>query len=183
MTARKRPNPATLTVRLAGKRTAEVEELPDTIAVRCRDSEAEARVREVLGGLGTVREMASQRLLIATLTSAADRPRALAILDRLQDAGDIEFATPVLCDPASRLCQILTDEITVRFKQPAPNAERLRAQYGVTLAKRNEFVPNQYLVKVADARGLKTLEVANRLDSADDVEFAAPNFISEFSRT
>jgi hypothetical protein len=167
---------------LQGQKKTAVEELPDTIAVRCRDAACEAQVRKALRGIGTVRAVASQRLLIVTLADPANRRRALEKLGELQDTGTVEFATPVLCDPSSRQHQILTDEITVRFKKPIPSAERLKKQYGVTVARLNEFVPNQCILKVTDSRGLKTLEVANRLDASRNVEFAAPNFISEFKR-
>jgi hypothetical protein len=82
----------------------------------------------------------------------------------------------------SQLVQILTDEITVRFKSK-PSASRLQAieqQYAVSVARQNEFVPAQFIVKVRRPFGLRTLEVASELDTVEEVSFATPNFISQY---
>jgi len=166
-----------------GKRKVYMEPLDNTIAVRYRES-AEADVYEVLRSLGQVRLIESQRLLIVEFPDAAHRAAALKQLRPWLDEGVVEFVTPVLRDADSHLCQILTDEIAVRFKSALP-AKRLKAveqKYGVTIARQNEFVPNQFIVKVTQPEGLHTLEVASQLDAADEVEFATPNFISEHRR-
>jgi hypothetical protein len=158
------------------------EELPGTYAVRFREGR-EAAVRQAVGEQGDVQSIPNQNLLIVSF-SDPDRQRVgLESLHHLQDRGAVEFVTPVLLNPSSQLRQILTDEITVRFKQPGPPPERLQSEYGLTVARRNEFVPNQYVLRLERPRGLKTLEVAKALDQADDVEFAAPNYISEHRRS
>jgi hypothetical protein len=160
-----------------------VECLDDTLAVRYRP-ETKERVREELMVLGDVTPVESQRLLIVRLPDAAKRAAVMAKLKEWEQQGVIEFVTPVLRDPDSRLAQILTDEIIVRFKPDLPPEARetVERKYGVTIARQNEFVPNQYVVKVPEAKGLKTLEVASQLDSETEVEFAAPNFISQHRR-
>lgn len=187
MKAAKSPGSATASGRRAsyrqGKRKVFVEPLADTFAVRC-PAGTERTVSATLRSLGRVRAIESGRWLIVELPEAAQRAGALERLQQWVHEGRIEFVTPVLREAASQLQQILTDEITVRFKSPL-SSERLRtleAEYDVTVARRNEFVPNQLIVKVARPNGLRTLEVASQLDAADDVEFAAPNFISEFRR-
>ena len=166
-----------------GKRKVYVELLGNTVAVRCRE-DAEETVCSALRSLGRVRAVESHRLLIVELPEATQRAAALKQLEQWGEEGAVEFVTPVLRDSESQLRQILTDEITVRFKPvlPPEQLKRIEEKYGVTIARQNEFIPNQFIVKVTQPNGLHTLEVANQLDAADEVEFAAPNFISEFRR-
>ena len=95
-----------------------------------------------------------------------------------------ELVTPVLRDRESDLRQILTDEVTVRFKsiQSAEKLKEVERKYGVSVARQNEFVPSQFVLKVDQPSGLRTLDVASALDEADDVQFASPNFVSEHGR-
>jgi len=166
-----------------GARKIYVEPLQNVLALRYRE-DAEREVGRALRSLGQVEMMGPQRLAIVEFSDEAQREAASKQLQRWLEAGLVEFVTPVLRDAESDLRQILTDEIAVRFKSALP-AERLRAvehKYGVTVARQNEFVPNQFIVKVAQPAGLHTLEVASQLDAANEVEFATPNFISEHRR-
>ncbi|MFL5732856.1 MAG: hypothetical protein ACJ78Q_06610 [Chloroflexia bacterium] len=159
------------------------EPLENSIAVRYCDG-AEPTVREALGPDAKVQATEPQRLLVADFPDAASRDAALDRLLQLVDKGLVEFATPVLLDPSSQLRQIPTDEITVRFKSPLPEDQlkSFEQKYGVSVVRQNEFVPNQYIMKVARPVGLHTLDVANELNPEEDVEFATPNFISEYRR-
>lgn len=166
-----------------GTKKIYIEPLDNTIAVRFREG-VETDLDQALRALGQVQIDRSQRLAIVKFPDAARRDQASKQLQQWLDDGILEFVTPVLRDAESQLHQILTDEIAVRFKSALP-LKRLRAmeqKYGVTVARQNEFVPNQFIVKVAQPEGLRTLEVASRLDAADEVEFATPNFISEHRR-
>jgi len=58
----------------------------------------------------------------------------------------------------------------------------MRRTEGVSVARRNEFVPSQYTLRVARPSGTRTLDIAKRLEARDDVEFAAPNYISDIKR-
>ena len=101
-----------------------------------------------------------------------------------REDGRVEFFTPVLRDAETGLLRILTDEITVRFKPHVPVTRRAEIQrkLGVRTLRRNEFVPDQRVVRVARPVGLKTLTVARALDRSPDVEYAAPNYISQYRR-
>ena len=166
-----------------GEKKIYVEPLADTIAVRYRQG-VKAELAQMLHGLGRVRDIQEQRLLIVEFTDAAQSATALKQLQPWVDNGALEFVAPVLQDSESRLQQILTDEITVRFKSglPAKRLKGVEQKYGVKIARRNEFVPNQFILKVAQPEGLHALEVASRLDVAAEVEFASPNFISTHQR-
>jgi hypothetical protein len=165
------------------KRDIVVEHEPHTLAVRYSPKGKET-VMKGLSALGEVRLVEPQRLLVVRFPQAARQEAAQAQLLEWQEEGLIEFVTPVLRDQESQLAQIVTDEITVRFKPNlAPEKrEDLERKYNVTAARQNEFIPNQYVVKVAGTEGLKTLKVASQLDSEAEVEFAVPNFISQLRR-
>lgn len=166
-----------------GERKVEVESLDNVWAVRFAEP-AKASVQEALREFGEAREITTQRLFIVELVKPAQQDDLLTALTSLLDRGDIEFFKPVMCDPESRLQQILTDEISVRFKK-VPSAKDLKAvekKYGVIVERQNEFVPSQFIVKTSRSIEGDTLEVASRMDEAEEVEFATPNFISEHRR-
>ena len=97
----------------------------------------------------------------------------------------VVWASPLLRDLRSDLGEIMTDEITVRLRPGAEVDRRLQAllrRTDLVLARRNEFVPNQFVVRVDHPLGLEVLELAVSLDTRPDVEFATPNFVSEVSR-
>jgi hypothetical protein len=60
--------------------------------------------------------------------------------------------------------------------------QAVKAEHGLTIGKRNEFEPRQYIVKVPRASGTHTLDVARSLDRRKDVEFASPNFLTTLKR-
>jgi hypothetical protein len=139
----------------------------------------------LLRRLGKVRVIDPLHLAVVQLADADRRDKALAKLRPLLQRGDIDFLTPLLLDRTTQRHQVLTDEITVRFRRKV-SARRLRdleKQFGVTVAARNEFVPSQYTLRVPHPEGLVTLETAKRLDALKDTVFAAPNFISEHVRS
>ena len=169
-----------------GKTKVYLKRVDDMLAVRYNKS-AKAQVRKTLRALGEVddvREIESQRLFIAHFLEGTKEETVLEHLQPLIERGAIESVSPVLRDEESQLLQVLTDEITVRFKSTLAAKERrqMEKKYGLTMARKNEFVPNQFVVKVPQSKGLDTLKVANELDAADEVEFAAPNFVSEYRR-
>ena len=161
-----------------------VEPLANTIAVRYREG-ARDEIDKMLRPLGRVRSLDNQRLLIVESPGAQMRSAAMKRVLASVSQGNLEFATPVLRDPDSRLHQILTDEITVRFKKPAVPKSQLRSleqKFGVKVARRNEFVLNQFTVKLDRPKGLDTLRMASKWDAEDEIEFASPNFLSEHIR-
>jgi hypothetical protein len=166
-----------------GKRKVYLDPVDNILAVRYETS-SKAQIRKVLRSLGELSETQSERLLIVRLTDAMKAATAAEQLQPLLDKDKIESVFPVLCDKDSQLLQVLTDEITVRFKPTVRAKERkqIEKQYGLTVVRKNELVPSQFVFKVASAKGMETLRVANELDAAEEVEFAAPNFVSEHRR-
>lgn len=165
-----------------GKTKVYLQPVDDVLAVRYANSKEE--VREALSSLGKVREVEPQKLFVVQLPKASQKEQALEQIQPLIDRGLIESIVPVLRDEESELLQVLTDEVTVRFKRALPKKERAQVEkkFGFTIARQNEFVPNQYVVKVPASTGADALKVANDLDADDEVEFAAPNFVSELRR-
>ena len=157
--------------------------LRDQVAVRYCVGQ-EHTVRETLGTFGTLEAQPSSRIVILHRTRGVPSDKVKAALDGLQQVSAIEFATPVLRDPATDTRQVLTDEIVLRVKPGQANRTlaAVEAEHGVTIRKRNEFEPTQYIVKVPHANGTQTLDVARSLDRRDDVEFASPNFLTTAKR-
>ena len=157
--------------------------IPGQVAVRYSDGQ-EQKVCQALGTLGTLESQPSSRLVILHRSPGVSHTKVKAALTTLQEDDAIEFATPVLRDAASDTRQVLTDEIVLRLKpgQSARTLAAVKAEHGLTIGKRNEFEPRQYIVKVPRASGTHTLEVARSLDQRKDVEFASPNFLTTVKR-
>jgi len=161
-----------------------VETVPERVAVKWAPRLGR-RLRELLRESGPVRTIGSLGILLLELDEASRRPAAWKRLKKLQKEGVVAWASPLLRDLESELREILTDEVTVRLR-PGADADRrlqdLLRRTGLVLARRNEFVPNQFVLRIDHPFGLEVLEVARSLDTRAEVEFATPNFVSEVSR-
>jgi hypothetical protein len=142
------------------------------------------KVRSTLAAFGTIEPYEPAHLLILHAGTDVSPAEVLGVLEKLRNEGLVEYSTSVLHDRATGTRQILTDEITVRLKPEAQKGalDEMRRAEGVSVARRNEFVPTQYTLKVPRTSGTRTLDVANRLQERDDVEFAAPNYIVDIKR-
>ena len=165
-----------------GKNKVHLQSVDDVIAVRYAEPTKE--LRKALSVFGKVKEVEPQHLFIVQLSSSTDKEKVIEQVQSFIESGVAEAIVPVWRDEESQLLQVLTDEVTVRFKRPLPKKEReqVEKKFGFTIARQNEFVPNQFVVKVPISSGVDALEVANELDADDEVEFAAPNFVSEHRR-
>jgi hypothetical protein len=165
-----------------GKNKVYLQPVDDVIAVSYTTSREELRQR--LTAFGAVKEVGPQQLFLVHLHSSSNRQEVLDQVESFIERGVADAVVPVWRDEESQLLQVLTDEVTVRFKHPVPKKEReqVEKKFGFTIARQNEFVPNQFVVKVPASRGVDALKVANELDAADEIEFAAPNFVSEHRR-
>jgi hypothetical protein len=166
-----------------GAAPSKLKPVPRLFAVRCRPS-AEPAVMNALRRLGSVRRLDPHSLWLVELPDARREAAAVKQLRAWHRDGRIEFFTPVLRDQETGLLRILTDEITVRFKADVPATRRtgIQRKLGVETLRQNEFVPDQRIVRVPQPAGLKTLAVARALDRSPDVEYATPNYISEYQR-
>ena len=161
-----------------------VETVPGRVAVKCVPRRGR-RLRERLRESGPLRTIGSLGIFVLKLDDARRRPAAWQRLKELQGEGVVVWASPLLRDLQSDLGEILTDEITVRLRPGAEVDRRLQdllRRTDLVLARRNEFVPNQFVLRVDHPLGLEVLELAVSLDTRPDVEFATPNFVSEVSR-
>ena len=157
---------------------------PNEVAVRYRAGEAE-EVRKRLAKLGRAEDQPRSCILILHRAPAVTPGMVDTAIKELQDQGLIEFATPVQIDLASGMRMVLTDEIVLRLK-PGHATKRtlkaLAAEHGLKVESRNEFEPTQYIVKVPQTSGTRTIDIAHSLDQRADVEFATPNFLTEIKR-
>jgi hypothetical protein len=106
-------------------------------------------------------------------------------LAELQREGLVEWATPLLRDVESGLLRIVTGEIVVRLRGESATLDgvrRMAAPLGLRAAERNEFVENQFVVKMSRFLGLQVVEKAAALAKMPGVEFAAPSFLAEFAK-
>ncbi|HSE66384.1 MAG TPA: S8 family serine peptidase, partial [Gemmatimonadales bacterium] len=94
---------------------------------------------------------------------------------------------PVYIEPHTKRRLLGTREITVRFRPRTSQASqsRLLSSLGLTLVRTNEFEANQHIVEPgAGVDKDDVLDLANTLSEHEAlVEYAAPNFIAEYSKT
>ena len=158
--------------------------IPNELAVRYKAGRADS-VRARLAAFGRTEDQPLSRILILHRAPAVTRRALDAAIQTLEDEKLVEFATPVMIDSASGLRQVLTDEIVVRLKSGHAQQRTLatlKGEHGVKIGRRNEFEPTQYIVKVPQASGTRTLDVARSLDQRADIEFASPNFLTNIKR-
>jgi len=158
--------------------------IPNQVAVRYRAGQAE-KVRERLATLGSMEDHPLSRILILHRARSVTRRAVDTALKALQDDKLVDFATPVLRDSESGTRKVLTDEIVLRLKSGHAQQRTLatlKGEHGLKIGRRNEFEPAQYIVKVPQAWGTHTLDVARSLDQRADVEFASPNFLTDIKR-
>src|SRR5688500_19445893 len=89
---------------------------------------------------------------------------------------------PVYIEEESQLRVVVTREITVRFKPKTTAAQRGKVLKDLDLTVRytNEFNKQQFVVVPArDIDESETIRTSNRLSERSEVEYAAPNFVSE----
>jgi len=89
---------------------------------------------------------------------------------------------PVYIEEESQLRVVVTREVTVRFKPKTTAAQRAKVLKDLDLTVRytNEFNKQQFVVVPArDIDESETIRTANRLSERSEVEYAAPNFVSE----
>jgi len=181
---RPRPARSRSAPRAGERRPAPPRSLPGQLAVRVAPK-ATKRVQAALSALGNVEPYDPAGMLILHKASKIADAAVNSVVASLLHQGLIQYVTPVLRDPRSGLRLIPTDEITVRFRPEVPvqgTLSDMRRTEGVSVARRNEFVPSQYVLRVPRTSGKRTLDIARRLDARHDVEFAAPNYISEIKR-
>ncbi len=95
---------------------------------------------------------------------------------------NVRRTLPVYVEDESQLRVIVTREITVRFKPKTTQAQQTRVlkDLCLTIKQANEFHKNHYVViPASDIDESDTIRVANRLSERPEVEYAAPNFVSE----
>ena len=154
------------------------------IALRYRAG-AERKVRAALAAFGAIESYPAGGILILHRSAKASAARIRSTVRTLETDGLVLSATPVLRDPRSGARQILTGEITVRFKPDAPARQALasmKAAHDVRVKRRNRFEPTQYVVCVSGPSCSRTREIARSLDRRNDVAFAVPNFITDIKR-
>lgn len=167
-----------------GRRPTTPRPFPGQLAVRVAPK-ATRRVQAALQALGHVEPYEPARMLILHKGPKVADATVKSVVESLLRDGLVQDVTPVLRDPRSGVRLIPTDEITVRFRPEAPvqgTLTDMRRTEGVSVARRNEFSPSQYVLRVPQPSGKRTLDIARRLEARDDVEFAAPNYISDIKR-
>ena len=171
-----------------GNEKIKLNTLPDSFALKYKENVPSRSIERKLldqPGLAEVEErknMPLNRLVIVTLPQTRSLTDVGATLRSLEEDEDVEFVVPVYREPQSGLRLVATDEITVRFKSDVSKEaiDELNEEYGVEIAEKDPFAPNQYTLKVKDTKD--TFAIANKYHESDLTEFAEPNFFSEVKR-
>lgn len=171
-----------------GNEKIKLNTIPDSFALKYKDTANSCSIeRKLLDQPGLVeveerKNMSLNHLVIVTLPQTRNLTDVGATLRSLEEDKDVEFVVPVYRDPQSGLRLIATNEITVKFKSDISEEaiKMLNETHGVEIVEKDPFVPNQYVLKVKDAKD--TFAIANKYHQSDLTEFAEPNFFSEFKK-
>jgi subtilisin family serine protease len=126
------------------------------------------------------------------LASARVTRAASAFFEYARQSGPVVSAPPkgvsptVMREKATGRIRTFQREIVIRFKPTASQKTRksILDKYGFKIRHQNPFVKDQWTVYDEDRNhlGEALLEVANDWAGMDDVIFATPNFVSEYTR-
>jgi|GEM_PF-6432651 len=143
-----------------------------------------ADLKKAIGKRGRVEFSAAHEVAVVTCPPGGDPAEIQRSLKQLTREGTLKFWAPLLRDQETGSLQIPNDEITVRFNPKVKPAavQKLAAAHGMTIARQNEFVKHQFVLKMEKPQGAAMLDAASDLDRETAVEFAAPNFLSEFRK-
>jgi subtilisin-like proprotein convertase family protein len=169
----------------AGERKIKLQRLPGSFAVRYKAQttskamQKKLRKKTYFADAEERKELPHHRVVIITVPHtrrAADTEKSIT---KLESEDDVESVTPVFRESQSGLRLVATDEITVRFKDGVSrkDIDKFNKTNGVEVIKENRFVKNQFLLRVKAAA--ETLNIANKYQESDLIEFAEPNFITE----
>jgi subtilisin family serine protease len=117
----------------------------------------------------------------------ADAERTFFELDRA-DPAELSRRPPGarFRNPETGMVSVVYREIVVRFRPGTDQAtvDRLCQRHGLAVKRVNTWTPDQMVLSDPDYRraGLDLFEICNRLGEADEVDFATPNFVSEYGR-
>lgn len=95
---------------------------------------------------------------------------------------------PPVCfrESTTGLLHMVYRELVIRFRAGLPSTTRsaLLKKYGFKVRRVNPYFKNQVIVYNPQRQysGEKLLEIANDIADTDDVEFSAPNFVSQYRR-
>ena len=124
------------------------------------------------------------------LSSAAWAFFGLTGRGRMATTTEIKKEPPVgvFREKKSGLLRMVHKEIVVRFAENTliRTRKKIFEKMGVTARARNGFVRSQYVIKCKRKRkrtGSDLLDLAAALMDLEEVEFATPNFVSEYRRT
>lgn len=172
----------------ARREKIELTPVPGLVAVRFSDAKAAVAASGIVnaatdgargGGYGNV--------AIVPGPDAQDQPvAALHAILPPKLAGGAQRTFPVLKEERSGLRLVATEQITVRFtpRASAKQRNRVLADCELAILAPSPFLARQYLVvPVSLKSGYRTLDLANQLSGFEDlVEFATPNFLTEFRK-
>jgi subtilisin family serine protease len=171
-----------------GNKKIKLNKIPDSFALKYKENVSSTSIDRKLLDLPDLaeseerRNMPSNRLVIVTLPQTRRLADIGTTLKDLEEDQDVEYVVPVYQEPQSGLRLVATDEITVRFKSGISKEaiDKINKKNGVEIAKKDEFAPNQYLLRVKDTKD--TIAIANKYHKSDLTEFAEPNFFSEVKK-
>ena len=150
------------------------------VAVRSRAGELDP-LRSALESTPGVRSPlealeAARGLWLIELEDGLGSEEILELLERLNGASGIDFASPVFQAPSSR--GIVTEEIVVKFRRDASPEDitDLLSSRGLGVIKEDYPLERCYLVSFARPSGPNPLVVSTELSSHPLVEYCHPNF-------
>ena len=152
----------------------------NTLRAAARKKSAEPPARKIVTA---TRPQHFGRIALMHESGSADAPiRAVAGALARAHAVRAQRSFPVYVDVETKLRAIATLEISVRFKRKVAGAtqRKLLQSLNLKLVRTCEFSPrNHIVVQTNQPDEWKTLDLANQLSERAEVEYAAPNFISE----
>jgi subtilisin family serine protease len=170
-----------------GQQRVPLELVDDTLIVAFKQPISERRLAELRAGAQPLDAIGQHPSLLDNYTlvyhpgAAPGREKLRVLAERLSRAPSVKHVTFAFLNPETGLYLVLTDEISVRFKPDASDAQiaALNAAERIEVIEQRLFARNQYRMRVLDPTPHRALDVANALYTHPLVEWAEPNFIMQ----
>lgn len=179
----------------AGDKKITLRPVDDVVVVRYKKSLGDTGVQELISSKPlariegvNIKTYPKYNIALVTRPPAENAATRENFSSEVGDDENIEFISRAYREVETGSLMVVTDEINIKFKKgiTKESINELITSKKLSIIEGDEegteLTSNPYLVKVKDANGDNTVDTANALSSLPEVEYAEPNFVTEFKK-
>lgn len=175
-----------------GNKKIELKPVEDVVVVAYKKSASNAAINSRISSKResklpgvTIKAFPKYKIALVTRPPFEPHKSIMAFSKSMSKDRNVSFVSKAYREALTGSLMIVTDEINIQFKNiDQPTIEKIISDNDLSVVqKESEISSGQYLVKVKTSNQDKVLEKAHALNKLKEVEFAEPNFLSEFRKS